>query len=58
MTNGKPAVLLVVRKSPDANIIDTVDRIRAEMPELHEVIRRLSTCKSPRPFAHHPRLAA
>ncbi|NIE53411.1 multidrug efflux RND transporter permease subunit MdtC [Pantoea dispersa] len=38
MTNGKPAVLLVVRKSPDANIIDTVDRIRAEMPELHEVI--------------------
>ncbi|MDI9734412.1 efflux RND transporter permease subunit, partial [Acinetobacter baumannii] len=31
-------VLLVVRKSPDANIIDTVDRIRAEMPELHEVI--------------------
>ena len=38
MTNGKPAVLLVVRKSPGANIIDTVDRIRAEMPELHEVI--------------------
>ena len=38
MTNGKSAVLLVVRKSPDANIIDTVDRIRAEMPELHEVI--------------------
>ena len=38
LTNGKPAVLLVVRKSPDANIIDTVDRIRAEMPLLHDVI--------------------
>lgn len=38
MTNGKPAVLLVVRKSPEANIIDTVDRIRAEMPLLHDVI--------------------
>ncbi|NIG21635.1 multidrug efflux RND transporter permease subunit MdtC [Pantoea sp. Al-1710] len=38
MTNGKPAVLLVVRKSPDANIIETVDRIRSEMPLLHEVI--------------------
>jgi multidrug efflux pump len=38
MTNGKPAVLLIIRKSPDANIIDTVDRIRAELPELHDVI--------------------
>ncbi len=38
LTNGKPAVLLVVRKSPDANIIETVDRIRAEMPLLHDVI--------------------
>ncbi len=38
MTNGKPAVLLVVRKLPDANIIETVDRIRSEMPLLHEVI--------------------
>ncbi|WP_058969261.1 multidrug efflux RND transporter permease subunit MdtC [Type-D symbiont of Plautia stali] len=38
MTNGKPAILLIVRKSPDANIIETVDRIRSEMPMLHEVI--------------------
>lgn len=38
MTNGKPAILLIVRKSPDANIIETVDRIRSEMPLLHEVI--------------------
>ncbi|MFR0653154.1 multidrug efflux RND transporter permease subunit MdtC [Pantoea sp. SIMBA_079] len=38
LTNGKPAVLLVIRKSPDANIIDTVDRIRAELPVLHDFI--------------------
>ncbi|MDH2066408.1 multidrug efflux RND transporter permease subunit MdtC [Pantoea sp. GD03673] len=38
MSRGKPAVLLLIRKTPDANVIDTVDRIRAEMPLLHEVI--------------------
>ena len=38
MSNGKPAVLLVVRKTPEANVIDTVDRIRAKLPELHEVV--------------------
>lgn len=38
MSRGKPAVLLLIRKTPDANVIDTVDRIRAEMPRLHEVI--------------------
>ncbi|MCX3309071.1 multidrug efflux RND transporter permease subunit MdtC [Pantoea vagans] len=38
MSRGKPAVLLLIRKTPEANVIDTVDRIRAEMPLLHEVI--------------------
>ncbi|WP_275554880.1 multidrug efflux RND transporter permease subunit MdtC [Mixta sp. Marseille-Q2659] len=38
MTNAKPAVLLVIRKTADANVIQTVDRIRAELPELHEII--------------------
>ena len=38
MTNAKPAVLLVIRKTADANIIETVDRIRAELPELHSII--------------------
>ena len=31
---GKPAVLLVIFRQPGANIIDTVDNIRAELPEL------------------------
>ena len=38
MADGKPAVLLLVRKTPEANLIDTVDRIRAEMPTLQESI--------------------
>ena len=34
LSNGKPAILLVVFRQPGANVIDTVDRIRAEMPIL------------------------
>ena len=33
-TNGKPAVSLIIRRQPGANIIDTVDRIRAILPQL------------------------
>ena len=33
--NGKPSVLLIVFRQPGANIIDTVDRIRALLPELN-----------------------
>src|SRR6266851_1111486 len=32
--NGKRAVLLVIFRQPGANIIDTVDRIRAELPSI------------------------
>ncbi|EOW6722016.1 multidrug efflux RND transporter permease subunit MdtC [Cronobacter dublinensis] len=38
MTNAKPAILLMIRKLPEANIIDTVDRIRSALPELRETI--------------------
>ena len=34
IANGKPAVLLILFKQPNANIIETVDRIRAIMPQL------------------------
>ncbi|HEV2574489.1 MAG TPA: efflux RND transporter permease subunit [Beijerinckiaceae bacterium] len=34
LANGKPAVLLVLFRSPNANIIDTVDRVRALIPTL------------------------
>ncbi|MGA7916839.1 MAG: multidrug efflux RND transporter permease subunit [Candidatus Acidiferrales bacterium] len=32
--NGKPCVLLIIFRQPGANIIDTVDRIRAAIPAL------------------------
>ncbi|MGE9549640.1 multidrug efflux RND transporter permease subunit MdtC [Erwinia amylovora] len=38
MANAKPAILMLIRKLPEANIIDTVDRIRAEVPELSKII--------------------
>jgi multidrug efflux pump len=36
--NAKPSVLLVISRQPNANIIDTVDRIRAELPQLKAAI--------------------
>lgn len=32
--NGKPCVLIIISRQPGANIIDTVDRIRAALPGL------------------------
>ncbi|HET9148846.1 MAG TPA: efflux RND transporter permease subunit, partial [Alphaproteobacteria bacterium] len=34
LTNGKPSVLVILNREPGANIIDTVDRVRALLPEL------------------------
>ena len=34
LTNGKPAVLIIIFRQPGANIIGTVDRIRAALPML------------------------
>ncbi len=36
--NGKPAVLLIVTKQPNANVIETVDHIKALLPRLQEWI--------------------
>jgi multidrug efflux pump len=32
--NGKPSVLVIIFRQPGANIIDTVDRVKAVMPQL------------------------
>jgi multidrug efflux pump len=34
ITNGKPAVVLIIFRQPGANIIETVDRVRAILPQL------------------------
>ena len=36
--NGKPAVLVIISRQPGANIIETVDRIRALLPQLEASI--------------------
>ena len=36
--DGKPAVLLEVRRQPGANIVQTVERIRALLPQLQNVL--------------------
>jgi multidrug efflux pump len=36
--NGKPSVLVIIFREPNANIIDTVDGIRAELPRLKAAI--------------------
>jgi multidrug efflux pump len=38
MANGKPAVLLIISRAPNANIIETVDRVLALMPILQASI--------------------
>jgi multidrug efflux pump len=37
-SNGKPSVLLIIFRQPGANIIDTVDGIRAALPQLKAAI--------------------
>jgi multidrug efflux pump len=38
MANGKPAVLVLIFRQPGANIIETVDRVRALLPQLETSI--------------------
>jgi multidrug efflux pump len=38
LSNGKPAILLIIFRQPGANVIATVDRIRAVLPLLHASI--------------------
>jgi multidrug efflux pump len=34
LVNGKPTVMVIVFRQPDANIIDTVDRVRSLLPQM------------------------
>jgi multidrug efflux pump len=38
LSNGKPAILLIIFRQPGANVIATVDRIRAVLPQLQASI--------------------
>jgi multidrug efflux pump len=38
LSNGKPAVLMQISRQPNANIIDTVDRVKALLPEFRATL--------------------
>lgn len=38
MTMGKPSVILILYRQPGANIIDTINRVKAVLPQLEAVI--------------------
>ncbi|MGA7749270.1 MAG: efflux RND transporter permease subunit, partial [Gallionella sp.] len=38
LVNGKPAVMIIIYRQPGANIIETVDRVRALLPQLRASI--------------------
>ena len=57
--NGKPSVLVIIIRQPGANIIDTVDRIRAVLPAAegrHSAVHRYEGRHGS--DRHHPRLGA
>ncbi len=58
MTNAKPAILLMIRKLPEANIIQTVDSIRARTAgAAADHSGGYRPADRPGPLADHPRLA-
>jgi multidrug efflux pump len=38
IANGKPAILLILNRQPNANIVETVARVRAALPQLQAAI--------------------
>ncbi len=38
LVNGQPAIVVVVSRQPAANIIDTVDRVKAVIPRLQQIL--------------------
>ena len=38
LSNGKPAILVILHRKPAANIIDTIDRVKAILPQLEASI--------------------
>ncbi|AOP42492.2 multidrug efflux RND transporter permease subunit MdtC [Edwardsiella piscicida] len=38
MSNGQPAILIMIRRGADANIIETVDRLRSDLPALRALL--------------------
>ena len=49
--NGEPAVIVLVTRQPGANVIETVDGVRALLPELHAQLPADIDARRSRPTA-------
>ena len=59
MANGRPSVLVIINRQPNANIIETVDRVTALLPSLRASIPSAITLDAgDGAHDHHPRVAA
>ena len=59
LANGIPAVLIQISRQPNANIIDTVDRIKAILPQFKATLPPTVDFNDPeRPHDNHPRVRA
>ena len=57
LSNGKPAIIIIIFRQPGANIIDTVDRVRAVLPQLQASIPpAIKLDGADRRHPDHPRL--
>ncbi len=54
---GTPAVIIDVQRQPGANVIETVDRLKAELPRIERALpTSVKLTTGARPHRHHPRL--
>ena len=59
LSNGKPAVLIILFRQPGANIIETVDRVKALLPQLQALDPAGDQARRrDGPHDHDPRLGA
>ena len=49
--NGKPAVIVLITRQPGANVIETVDGVRALLPELRAQLPARDRAATSRPTA-------
>ena len=59
LDNGQPAVFVIIFRQPGANIIDAVERVKAELPHLQAAMPSdIDITPRLRPQQHDPRLLA
>ena len=59
MSNGQPAILIILYRQPNANIIETIDNVKAELPHLEAAMPAdIKRNRGHRPQHNNTRVAA